>query len=124
MSKRRKITAGPHRSFFGNVGEDSVLQHFQESLDEFDSASAVTQGEDICAKEHHGSSFSFGKGRTEATSVAANQIQLKFFEFGIRNANIRKLPKSGVHTIDDLAFGKHPLDDRACRANPVDRRAG
>ena len=59
MSQRGKVAAGPNRSFLGNDGMDTAIEHFDEQLDDLHPDPAESEREHIGAQQHHGPHFGF-----------------------------------------------------------------
>src|ERR1700730_15421812 len=101
MRERREIATCSHRSLFRNNRMDAAIEHLAKQFDNFEANAAKAESKHVCPQKHHGTHFRLGKRRTNPASVTANEVELQFAQFVVRNADVGKLAESRVPAVDD-----------------------
>ena len=89
---------------------DATVEHFTKQFDDVRPNAAETEGENIGAKQHHHTHFWLGQRISDPAGVAANEIQLKFFDFTVRNADVGQLAESRIDAINDFVAPNNVVD--------------
>src|SRR6266487_3585253 len=90
-----------------------MVEHLTEHLDDLKTDAAQTKNQNIGAEQHHRPHFRFRKRVADAASVTANKIELKFAQFVRLDANVGKLSKTGVDTVNDRVARDNIFNDFA-----------
>src|SRR6188768_4143221 len=101
MGKGREIAARADRTLFRNNGPDSAVEHLDEKLDDLEPDPAKAQGENIGPQQHHGAHLRLGERPANPARMAADEVDLKLFEFVGRDVNVGQLPKPGADAVND-----------------------
>lgn len=103
---------------------DTVVEHLNEELEDFDPGTAVALGEDIEPQEHHRSCLGDGQRVADADRVTANEVELKLFQFIVGNVDIGEAPKARVDAVNDLVRPYNLFDNTARFLDELARGVG
>ena len=95
MGQRRKIAGGPQGPLPGHHGGHALVEHFDETLDEFPPDAGVALHQGVGPKEHHGPDDLPAKGRACGHAMAQDQVFLKLGALLMTHVHLGKFPEAG-----------------------------
>src|SRR5215469_1966070 len=101
MCQRRQVAARTHRAFFRNHWTNAPIEHFAEQLDDLETDSTETEGQNIRPQHHHCPYLRLRHWISNSAGVAADKVQLELAQFAMRNADLGELAESSVDSVND-----------------------
>src|SRR5262249_54856516 len=98
-------------------GMDARIEHADQCVNDYGTATRVPFGEYVRALEHHGPNDLLGQRISYAARMRPNQVHLQLAELLGCNDYVRECAETGIDAIDDLAAFDYSLDQAASSLN-------
>ena len=96
-----------------------LIEHLDESLDQFQAHTRETFCQDIRAEKEDGPAFFFRVHFADPSTVAADQIDLKLGELTLIDGNFAEDPKASVDAVDALLSLGSFVDITSCSGDTI-----
>ena len=88
-----------------------MVEHVDQEFQSLDSRAAIPLCQDVQAKQHHRPCLGDAHGIADSDRMAANQVQLKLFQFVVGDVDIREAAKSGIDSVGDNVVADDLVDN-------------